>query len=144
MFVKITNGQVEKAPYTIGEFRKAHPNVSFPKDIPLETLANHGVYPIKQTNPPQIDYKTHTLSWTVTLVNNEWEQFWTANKLAEDVAANNVRTERDRLLTKSDWTQVADAPVDKQAWATHRQALRDIPSQVGFPWDVTWPEKPEE
>lgn len=142
MFVKITNGQVEKAPYTIGEFRKANPNVSFPKDIPLETLATYGVYPIKQTNPPKVDSKTHTLSWTVTLVNNEWEQFWTTGRLAEDIAANNVRTERDRLLMRSDWTQVADAPVNQEAWATYRQALRDVPTQEGFPYSITWPVAP--
>lgn len=53
-----------------------------------------------------------------------------------------VRRERDAKLTSSDWTQVADAPVDKAAWATYRQALRDVPSQTGFPWEVTWPDAP--
>ena len=62
---------------------------------------------------------------------------------ANDRAAAEVRTERDAKLTQSDWTQVADAPVDKAAWATYRQALRDIPSQAGFPNEVTWPTEPE-
>lgn len=39
-----------------------------------------------------------------------------------------MRFQRDRLLAESDWTQVADAPVDKQAWADYRQALRDFPA----------------
>lgn len=56
--------------------------------------------------------------------------------------AAQVRAERDRLLTGSDWTQVADAPVDKAAWAAYRQALRDIPQQDGFPGSVTWPSAP--
>ena len=56
--------------------------------------------------------------------------------------AEQVRAERDRLLAESDWTQVADAPVDQAAWATYRQALRDIPQQAGFPENVTWPEEP--
>lgn len=56
--------------------------------------------------------------------------------------ASDVRAERNQKLAASDWTQVADAPVDKQAWATYRQALRDISSQSGFPWDVQWPEQP--
>lgn len=42
-----------------------------------------------------------------------------------------------------DWTQVADAPVDKAAWATYRQALRDITSQVSFPDSITWPTEPQ-
>lgn len=54
-----------------------------------------------------------------------------------------VRAERDRLLTSSDWTQVADAPVDQAAWAAYRQALRDVSQQAGFPHNVTWPAKPE-
>jgi hypothetical protein len=39
-----------------------------------------------------------------------------------------MRFERDRLLADSDWTQVADAPVDREAWATYRQELRDFPA----------------
>lgn len=53
-----------------------------------------------------------------------------------------VRLERNRLLTETDWTQVADAPVDKAAWAAYRQALRDVPQQAGFPTSITWPVKP--
>lgn len=56
--------------------------------------------------------------------------------------AEQVRSERDRLLAESEWTQVADAPVDQAAWATYRQALRDVPQQAGFPHDVVWPEQP--
>jgi hypothetical protein len=54
-----------------------------------------------------------------------------------------IRQQRDFLLQSSDWTQVADAPVDKAAWATYRQALRDIPQQEGFPVTVDWPSQPE-
>lgn len=64
-----------------------------------------------------------------------------ATKAAENKATS-VRAERDRLLTASDWTQVSDAPVDQAAWATYRQALRDMPEQPGFPHDVAWPGKP--
>lgn len=53
-----------------------------------------------------------------------------------------VRAERDRLLAGSDWTQVADAPVDQQAWAVYRQTLRDIPQDFASPDEVVWPEQP--
>lgn len=59
------------------------------------------------------------------------------------LTAEEIRSLRDAKLTKSDWTQVADAPVDKTAWATYRQSLRDVPSQSGFPNEVTWPTEPE-
>lgn len=65
------------------------------------------------------------------------------SKAQKDAAqAESVRSQRTQLLKDSDWTQVADAPVDKTAWAAYRQALRDIPSQAGFPWDIQWPVEP--
>jgi len=60
----------------------------------------------------------------------------------EKLAAD-IRAERNQLLADSDWTQMPDAPVDQAAWATYRQALRDIPQQAGFPTEITWPTKPE-
>jgi len=54
-----------------------------------------------------------------------------------------IRDQRDSLLKQSDWTQLPDAPVDQSAWATYRQALRDVPQQSGFPDNVTWPEEPK-
>lgn len=62
-------------------------------------------------------------------------------KDAEQAAS--VRTQRTEKLKESDWTQVADAPVDQAAWAAYRQALRDITGQSGFPWTIAWPTQPE-
>ena len=61
---------------------------------------------------------------------------------ADDRAAAEIRTERDAKLLATDWTQVADAPVDQAAWATYRQSLRAMPEQAGFPNTVTWPTSP--
>ena len=57
--------------------------------------------------------------------------------------AKSLRQQRGEKLKDSDWTQVADAPVDKAAWAVYRQALRDVSGQEGFPWTITWPTQPE-
>lgn len=53
------------------------------------------------------------------------------------------KAQRNSLLSASDWTQLPDASVDKQAWATYRQALRDLPQQPDFPNNITWPEPPK-
>jgi hypothetical protein len=58
-----------------------------------------------------------------------------------------VRFERNAKLTKSDWTQLADAPLSpeqKQAWTVYRQALRDLPSSFATPEEVVWPSSPQE
>ena len=53
-----------------------------------------------------------------------------------------IRAQRNALLSESDWTQLADAPVDKAAWATYREALRDITETFATPDAVVWPTKP--
>jgi len=64
-----------------------------------------------------------------------------AYKAAKDAEqAKSVRRTRNDKLTQSDWTQLADSTADKAAWATYRQALRDITLQAGFPWTVIWPD----
>lgn len=70
----------------------------------------------------------------------EQETAYKAMKDAEQ--AKSVRTSRNDKLKDCDWTQIADATVDKAAWATYRQALRDIPAQAGFPWTIDWPDAP--
>jgi len=41
-----------------------------------------------------------------------------------------VRNWRNAQLAATDWTQVADAPVDASAWAAYRQQLRDLPANI--------------
>jgi hypothetical protein len=71
----------------------------------------------------------------------EQEAIYKAMKDAE--FATNARSQRDKLLAESDWTQVIDAPVNQEAWATYRQSLRNVPQQDGFPTTIVWPVKPE-
>lgn len=59
--------------------------------------------------------------------------------------AEDVRAERDRMLVRSDWTQLVDSALDAEAmvlWQGYRQALRDVPQQPEFPVAVAWPEPP--
>lgn len=58
---------------------------------------------------------------------------------------NGVRAERQMRLTSCDWTQVGDAPLTvevKAAWATYRQALRDLTEDYASPDVVVWPTRP--
>ena len=68
------------------------------------------------------------------------EAEYKARRDAEQAA--NVRNSRTEKLKDSDWTQIADSTADKAVWATYRQALRDITTQSGFPWTITWPTQP--
>ena len=150
------------------EFRAMFPNTGFPVQLTTKIINDFGgdvvlegpqatggtVYQYSQrAGVEQIDGKWYTkyilgpvfteytnpdgLTYTVA----EQEANYKAQKDAQQ--AKSVRDQRNTLLSNSDWTQVADAPVDKQAWATYRQALRDISTQTGFPWEIEWPTQPE-
>lgn len=142
MFLKITNGNPEK--YTIGDLRRDNPQVSFPKYISNETLAEFKVYPYYRGEIPTYDKLTSYLKEGGFKRDDSanWYLSYTFENLSQGDAERNVRAKRDQLLKDSDWTQVSDVPVDKTAWATYRKALRDITKQEGFPFNVTWPESP--
>lgn len=70
------------------------------------------------------------------------EQETAYKAMKDEEQAKSVRQQRNEKLKESDWTQLADAPVDKAAWATYRQALRDVSAQADFPWTIEWPTQP--
>lgn len=144
MYAKITNGVVTHFPYSMGDLCR-DTNTSLP-DTPTEaTLLEFGVYKVAQTPAVSVDSKTHRPVQSLGQVDGVWTQQWAAQQLPESSAASNVRAFRDARLTQSDWTQFTDSPLSntqKAAWATYRQALRDITTQSGFPWDVQWPVAP--
>ncbi len=66
-----------------------------------------------------------------------------AKEIDYNEVAVEVRKKRDELLACTDWTQMQDTALSQQkqqAYRVYRQALRDIPEQVGFPYEVEWPE----
>jgi len=70
------------------------------------------------------------------------EELASLEGLQSESAMINARANRDMLLTASDWRVVADAPWDTTAWATYRQALRDLPADPNWP-NVEFPDPPE-
>ena len=58
-----------------------------------------------------------------------------------------LRERRDKLLQGSDYTQMPDLPISadrRAAWATYRQALRDLPSLIDYLDEIEWPIPPEQ
>jgi hypothetical protein len=148
MYAKLNNGQVEIYPYTIGQLRKDHHNVSFPKAMTDDVLAQFNTVRVTPTERPN----DHTKNFTVMVgkINGQWVEKWTSTSATQaeitertSNKAAQVRAERDALLASTDYTQLADAPGDATAWAAYRNALRNLPTRSGFPWTMTWPTKPE-
>jgi hypothetical protein len=70
-----------------------------------------------------------------------------AYKAAKDAdQAKSVRQSRDDKLKETDWIVIKNLESNANipgVWEVYRQALRDIPTQEGFPWTITWPVEPQ-
>ena len=131
------------------EFRALHPNTSMPQQLSEELLNDFGADVVFEG--PQASPTRYQVSFAdgVEQTGGKWYTKWSvADMSAEAIAtkdaeqAASMRKQRDDKLAECDWTQVNDAPVNKAAWATYRQALRDVTAQSGFPWTVEWPDAP--
>ena len=169
MHVKLTNGNADQFPYTIGQFRRDNPQTSFPKQIPDTILRRYGVYQVTELEKPIYDPLVQTLVAGTParevirmkteadctdpdtgevdtdqvgqpLYGSEWEVAHTVQNMEQAVAEANVRAKRDGLLSETDWMALSDVTMSDTITA-YRQALRDIPDQAGFPFSVTWPTK---
>jgi hypothetical protein len=84
-------------------------------------------------------------AWQLTYVEMELN----ALERSRDLETVNMaaRTGRDKRLRASDimvlpdrWESYTNG--EKAAWTEYRTKLRDLPSQAGWPWTVTWPISP--
>lgn len=144
LIAKIVDGVVTN----VADYRSMFPDTSFPSSGPnADFLAENSCLGV--TVFKSHDSKTEKLvSVAPYIEDNQVFTIAVEPLTAEEIAAKTdsqaaqVRKQRDDLLAVCDWTQLSDAPVDKQAWATYRQALRDISNQAGFPWEVEFPKDP--
>jgi len=141
-------GELEQYPYTLTDMRRDNPKTSFPKNISDETAASFGVYPVTPATQPADDYRKNLVR-TAVRSGDDWVEQWTeVDASADEVTArteaqaSDIREERNKRLSDCDWTQLSDSTADSAAWATYRQALRDLPAADGFPHSVTWPAEP--
>ena len=144
MFVKTKDGQLDRYPYTVGDLRRDNPRTSFPKNVPTDMLADYGVYPVARAAVPQFDSLVQSLVAHAAPTEDagQWVLGYDVVQKPQDMAGDNIRRERNRLLSETDWMALSDSTMSAE-WATYRQALRDITTQEGFPYAVEWPTKPE-
>jgi hypothetical protein len=64
------------------------------------------------------------------------------DEVTDETYLARMRYWRDGELARTDWTQLADAVCDKAAWATYRQALRDLPASNLDPRQIELPVEP--
>lgn len=127
------------------------PSVSLPAALSVEDFDVLGVDPVLEGPQPTLARFQSAYRDGVEQIEGQWFTKWGVDDWAEEAVQiavsqqwDGVRSERNELLAASDWTQLADCPLDdaaKAAWAVYRQALRDVTAQ-GDPFEIAWPEKP--
>lgn len=143
-YINIETGEY---PITFSELRKLLPNVSFskePKEIqayrrvedgPTAVFDGYTQY-VNEGKPYLLD-GVYVRNWVVSdhskiTLNENAERNLNAKKGA-------VRKKRNRLLAATDWAVLPDVNTSSDM-LEYRQALRDIPQQSSFPWEISWPE----
>jgi hypothetical protein len=92
---------------------------------------------LKDLEPVRQSDGTWKEEWVRLETTDEYKTAATVRKTQQ------VLADRQYLLSISDWTQIPDVVLtNKTEWATYRQALRDVTTQPGYPWSVTWPQRP--
>ena len=147
MFIKIVNGFPVDHPVTLENMRYLFPDFDFNRIMTPQIVQplGYGIYEF--TRAPKADiYKKLVEGNPVLNQNGIYYQNWLMVDMTDvekaewnRSLARNVRNERDRLLAKSDWTQLPDADLtieQKIAYKLYRQELRDITNRPSFPLNV--------
>ena len=65
-YVKITNGAVARYPYSSGQLRRDNPNVSFPRNVPIEIMRRYGMRPVTVEAMPEYNALTEKVTTATT------------------------------------------------------------------------------
>jgi len=141
LYIQQVNGVFVKS-----EYREDFENIS--KDV----YNGQGWFDFEPTPTPLTDINIILTNETYLDEQNIARYRWTQTlKTGEDLVIatqdkwDSVRGQRNEILSKSDFTQLADAPITaekKTEWATYRQSLRNITTQTD-PFNITWPVSPD-
>lgn len=149
-------GAALEAPVTVDVLRKRVTNVSFPKEPTPEFLRDIGYGFIDErlnsddVLPSCEPGQTIELGVPIKIGEQEWKKTFTVVRMSQQEAAyrmKELRERRNRLLVKSDFTQLADfqenlSELGRQEWKEYRQYLRDLPATVTNLKNIKWKTPP--
>lgn len=143
MYAKIIDNTLIKHPYSLVDMRTDYPEVEiFDEPTDAQLIACNAKH-AKIGPPPIGSSRTHTYSKSFS--NNDDGSvtiIYVPHELDRRIAELNMRDARNAALIRCDWivTRAYEEgnPVPAN-YVTYRKALRDLPSQEGFPYDYVWP-----
>tara|TARA_X000001382_G_scaffold120487_1_gene102057 strand:- start:329 stop:823 length:495 start_codon:yes stop_codon:yes gene_type:complete len=157
-----TTGEIK----TQGELRRDNPNMSMPRVWNSNVHDALNVDPVLPAQRPTVgigQYQFVARNGAVQDANDNWVEAWEIRDMFADDeelgtkaeqeaayqteldnnAAKSNRSQRDKLLTETDWWAVSDRTMTSEQ-TTYRQALRNITTHSDWPHlqEDDWPTKP--
>lgn len=126
-----------------------------------EVLIQYGFYHVRDI-APEYDWVTQRLvrgqvkkidggeyyEFPYTIENLTQEEIEVNIQKKRELEWDPIREERNKLLEKSDYTQISDANLlseeEKILWKNYRQKLRDLPQNFVEVVDIIWPKNPDQ
>lgn len=139
-YVKITNGAVAKYPYSTGQLRRDNPNVSFPRNIPVEIMRRYGMRPVTTEAMPDYNPLTQKVTTATTPTRNVVRLM--TEEDATDPITNEVNTDlvgtpiygNDWVLTRTvvDLTAEEIAEQDAATAETNRAKRNQLLAETDY------------
>jgi len=147
MYAKINGGTVVKFPYTFGDLRKDHPNVSFPKNITQGIMQKYGMVGVLEGPKPTLGaYQTAQRNALPTrpVIGQYTEEdapmpemvgediianYWMIEYTAVDMFADTTETDEDGnevTTTKAEHEAAYQATLDAKTAETNRKTRNDL------------------
>ena len=153
MYAKINGGTVVKFPYTFGDLRKDHPNVSFPKNITQGVMQKYGMVGVLEGPKPTLG-AYHTVQRnalpTRPVIGQYTEDdapmpemvgediianYWMIEYTAVDMFADTTETDEDGVettTTKAEHEAAYQATLDAKVAETNRKTRDDLLAKTDY------------
>ena len=149
MYAKINGGTVEKFPYTFGDLRKEHPNVSFPKNITQGVMQKYGMVgvlegPKPETGPYQT-VKRNSIPTRPVIGQYTEEDAPLPEMVGEDIIAgywmigysavdmfSDTTDEEGVVTTKAEHEAAYQAGLDAKAAEVNRKKRNDLIAETDY------------
>ena len=151
---------------TQGEIRRLNPSTSFPRVWNQDTCDYIGIDPVLNSPKPEVTNLQQVLAdgveqdalsnwvdkWRIAdkfsdytdddgVVHTKAEQETAFLQGLEDTAFESLRTERNKLLSETDWTASTDVTMSAEM-TEYRKLLRDLPANTVDVFNPVFPVKP--
>ena len=158
-----TNGHIYNSLY---ELQSKYNNVSFPIEWTKETYDYINVDLVEEVIMP-VAHPYNRMDYSVEFIDDRWIEVWTEVPKYDDpteqsswvasydnmqqlalqekypIYVATARAERNKKLSETDYTQLADLPITvecRNEFRVYRQLLRDM--NFDNPFDIIWPTIP--